>query len=107
MHTRHNFSTGALLMGLNSWNDLSEAQQKIVIDAAVQVVEKQFKDAEAEDLKWRNTAIESGIKFIELSDEQFNANVKAVRDDVWPQMEEKIGKTIMNKVRAKATNPGS
>jgi TRAP-type C4-dicarboxylate transport system substrate-binding protein len=107
VHTRHIFSTGSLLMSLNSWNDLSEQQQKIVIDAAVQVVEKQFQDAEAEDLKWRNKAIESGINFVELNDDQFNANVKAIRDDVWPQMDEKIGKTIMNKVRAKATSPGN
>ena len=102
VHTRHIFSTGALLMNLDSWNELTEEQQGLVIDAAVQVVEKQFKDAEAEDLKWRAAAIESGIEFVALSDEQFAANVKSVRDQVWPQMEEKIGKTIMDKVRAQA-----
>lgn len=105
VHTRHIFSTGSLLMNLASWKSLTEEEQKIVQDAAVQVVEKQFEDANAEDLKWRNTAIEAGIKFVALSDEEFHTNVKAVRDAVWPQMEEKIGTVIMDQVRANATKP--
>ena len=105
VHTRHLFSTGALLMNLKSWEGLTDQERTIVQDAAVQVVEKQFQDANAEDLKWRNAAIEAGIKFIALSDEEFHTNVKAVRDTVWPQMEEKIGTVIMEQVRANATEP--
>ena len=104
VHTRHNFSTGSLLMNLGSWEKLSPEQQKIIQDAAVAVVEKQFHNAEAEDLKWRNAAIASGIEFHELSDDQFRANVTAVRAAVWPEMEEKVGADIMKEVRAQASN---
>jgi TRAP-type C4-dicarboxylate transport system substrate-binding protein len=107
VHTRHLFSTGALLMNVASWNGLSADEQDIVLNAAVEVIEKQFADAEAEDLKWRNKAIESGIQFVELSDAEFDANVRKVREAVWPQMEEKIGKAIMDKVRANAAQPAN
>lgn len=103
VHTRHNFSTGALLMNNDTWNSLSDAHKKIVADAASEVITKQFDEAEAEDLKWRAAAIKAGIEFIALSESEFAANVKAIRAEVWPQMEEKIGTTIMRKVRANAS----
>lgn len=107
VHTRHNFSTGALLMNNDTWNSLSDAHKKIVADAASEVIVKQFDEAEAEDLKWRAAAIKFGIEFIALNESEFAANVKAIRAEVWPQMEEKIGTSIMRKVRENASSVGN
>jgi len=103
--TKHIFSTGALMMNRATWESLHPEDQKIVADAASEVIAKQFKEGKDTDLSWRKKAIESGMKFIELSPEEFVAAVAAVRGTVWPQMEEKIGKYIMDQIREKASAP--
>ncbi len=103
--TKHLFSTGAVLMNLETLNSLDEEDQKIIIDAANQMVEAHFSEAEALDFKYRQEAIAKGIEFIELTPEELAANIEAVRATVWPQMEEKIGKVLMDKIRAGAPDP--
>ncbi len=82
-----------------------EEDQKIIIDAATQMVEAHFSEAEALDFKYRQEAIAKGIEFIELTPAELAANIEAVRATVWPQMEEKIGKVLMDKIRAGAPDP--
>ncbi len=103
--TRHNFSTGALLMNRETWESLEPDDQQIVADAASEVIAKQFKEGKDTDLFWRKKAIESGMQFIELKPDEFAASVAAVRGTVWPQIEEKVGKYIMDQVRENASAP--
>jgi TRAP-type C4-dicarboxylate transport system substrate-binding protein len=103
--TKHYFQTGCLLMNMEAFNSLDEEDQKIIIDASAQVAAEQFADAEGQDLKYRQQAIDKGIEFIEMTPAEFAANVKLVRDEIWPQMDEKIGAFLMDQVRAGASEP--
>ncbi len=103
--TKHYFQTGTILMSLEAFNSLDEEDQGIIIEATSQMMEKQFNDAEQLDLQHRQTAIDKGIEFIELTPEELAANVRTVREEVWPQMEEEIGSYLMDKIRAGASAP--
>lgn len=105
VHTRHNFSAGALVMNAGTWDTLDPADQKIIADAADEVITKQFDEADAEDRKWIQTAIDSGMEYIEPSSAEHAALVATVRAEVWPQIEEKVGKYIMDQIRENATEP--
>lgn len=105
VYTRHLFSTGALVMNRKSWDALDDDAKKIVTDAAVVVINKQFDEGEATDAEWRKKAIEGGMKFVELKPDEFAAAVEAVRSKVWPEMEEKVGKYLMGQIREKASAP--
>lgn len=105
VYTRHLFSTGALLMNRNSWDSLDDEAKKIVSDAATVAINKQFDEGKATDEEWRKKAIDGGMTFVELKPDEFAAAVKAVRGSVWPQMEEKVGKFLMDQISSKASTP--
>lgn len=98
VNTKHTFSSADLTMHLDTWNDLSPEHQKIIHDAALQVAEKQFEDAEKTDLHYRQKAIEAGFKYIEPSPEEIEEMKKACREKIWPMMEDVVGKEIMQLV---------
>ncbi len=105
VHSEHNFSSYSLLMNNNKWASLSSEYQKIIEESAIEVINKQFANAKAEDEKWIKTAQEAGIKYIRPTPEEKLAWVKRVRAEVWPLMEEKLGKEVMDTVRENASVP--
>lgn len=105
VHSKHNFSSYAMLMNNDTWQKLDEEDQAIIADAAQQVIDKQFKDAKAEDDKWIAKAQEAGMEYIVPSDEDMRAWVERVRAEVWPEAEKSLGKELMDKIRANASVP--
>ncbi len=105
VHTKHNFSSYALLMNDETWEELDAFDKAIIEDAAQQVINKQFVDAKIEDEKWIKKAQESGMKYIEPSAEDMQVWVKKVREEVWPIAEQSLGKDIMDEIRANASVP--
>lgn len=105
VHSKHNFSSYALLMNNATWQKLDEEDQTIIADAAQAVIDKQFQDAKAEDEKWIAKAQEGGMKYIVPSTEEMQAWVKRVRAEVWPEAEKSLGKELMDKIRANASVP--
>ncbi|MBB1488272.1 TRAP transporter substrate-binding protein DctP [Oceanospirillum sediminis] len=105
VHSRHNFSSYALLMNNDTWNELDAEDQKIIADAAQVVINQQFKDARAEDEKWIKAAQKAGMEYVEPSTAEMQAWVKRVRNDVWPLVEEKLGAELMARIRANASVP--
>jgi len=105
LNTKHIVNTGAALMNLEAFNSLDAEDQKIVTDAATQMLAEQFANAERLDLHYRQVAIDKGIEFIELTPEELAVNVKLVREKVWPLMDEKIGTILMDQIRATAAEP--
>jgi len=106
VHSEHNFSSYSLLMNNDRWLSLPPEYQKILEETADEVIKKQFADAKAEDDKWIQTAQEAGIKYIRPTTEEKLDWVKRVRAEVWPMIEEKLGKEVMDNVRANASVPG-
>jgi len=105
VYTKHFFQTAVILMNLEAFNSLDAEDQKVVIDVTSHLAEKVFADAEQLDLNYRQEAIDKGIEFIELTAAELAANVKVVREEIWPQMDEKIGKLLMDQIRAGASEP--
>lgn len=105
VHSKHNFSSYAMLMNNSTWEALDAEDQSIIASAAEHVIDKQFKDAKAEDDKWIAKAQEAGMKYIEPSTADMQAWVKRVRAEVWPEAEKSLGKEIMDKIRANASVP--
>jgi len=106
VQSSHNFSSYALLMNGDTWSDMDAEDQEIIASTAQAVIDKQFTEAKTEDDKWIKAAQEAGMEYIVPTDEEKLAWVKRVRDDVWPEAEEKLGKEIMDKIRANASVPG-
>jgi len=104
-HTKQNFNTGILSINQAAWDSLSPEQQKVVQDAAIVVMEEGFASAQARDKFYVEKAIAAGINYVELSDEEIKVLAEVVRDRVWPMMQERIGKTTMDTVRANAPEP--
>ena len=105
VHSKHNFSSYALLMSGDTWEKLDKEDQDIISKAAEQVIEKKFGDARAEDEKWIAAAKAAGIQYIEPTPAEMQAWVKRVREQVWPEAEKMLGKGLMDKLRANASNP--
>lgn len=105
VHSKHNFSSYALLMNNEVWQKLDEEDQAIIADAAQAVIDKQFQDAKAEDEKWIAKAQEAGMKYIVPSTEEMQAWVTRVRAEVWPEAEKSLGKDLMDQIRANASVP--
>lgn len=103
VQTKHFFMTGVLSMNMDTWDSMTEEQQKIVSDAATVIMNDQFKAAKEQDDFYIAKAQEAGMEYFEPSDEQIREFAKAAREQVWPQMEEEIGSEIMDVIRANAT----
>lgn len=97
--TKHVFVTGVLSMNTESWEKLNGNQQKIVADAALIVMEKQFADAKDLDQGYVDKAIAYGMKYIEPTDEEISALAKITREQVWPLMAEEMGAELVEKLR--------
>ncbi len=103
VRSKHFFMTGVLSMNQESFDDLTEAEQKVVTDAANEVMMAQFKAAKEQDEHYVKEAEKAGMKYFELSDEQIKEFAQAAREKVWPLMDQEIGSEIMNTIRANAT----
>jgi TRAP-type transport system periplasmic protein len=100
VRTKHTFVTGNLLANLESYDRLPSEHQKLIEDAAVAEMAKQFEDARATDQKYVDLAIASGMEYFELTDEQIVPIAEKVRAEVWAKMEPDVGEEIMDLIRA-------
>lgn len=103
VQTKHFFMTGILSMNLEAWEKLTPEQQKVIGEAALEIMNDQFKAAKQQDEYYIQKAIEAGIKYIEPTPEQLSTLGKAARDAVWPLMEKEIGADIVNTIRKNAS----
>ena len=101
-HTKQQFNTAILSINEAAWNSVSAEHQKIIQDAAIVVMEEGFANAQDLDRFYVEKAKAAGITYVELSDEELGVLAEVVRNKVWPMMEERIGKTTMDTIRANA-----
>lgn len=101
--TKQQFVTGMITMNKGSWESLSPEHQKVVEEAAVTVMDEAFRDAKKRDDHYIAQAKEAGMTYVEPNAEQLRGMAEAVRGEVWPLMEERIGKEIMDTIRANAS----
>lgn len=101
-HTKMQFITGMLSMNSDKWDALTPEQQSVVSDTALQVMEKQFSEAKAQDEAYTQAWKNRGNTYYVPNDEELKPIAQAVRDSVWPQMESALGTDLMQKIKDNA-----
>ena len=81
------------------FNGLTKEDQKILIEAAERQGEKQWKLVESQDELYRKKMAERGLKIIMLTDAELEKIAKAIRTDVWPELDKLVGKALMDIAR--------
>lgn len=103
VQTKHFFMTGILSGNQETWEGMSEEEQKIVSDAAIEIMNDQFKAAKQQDDHYIAKAQEAGMKYFEPNEEQIREFAKAAREKVWPLMDKEVGAEIMDNIRKNAS----
>ncbi|MBI5166527.1 MAG: TRAP transporter substrate-binding protein DctP [candidate division NC10 bacterium] len=84
---------------------LTKEDQKILIDAAERQGVKQWEVVEAQDELYRKKMAERGLKIIMLTDAELEKIAKAIRTDVWPELDKIVGKALMDIARKNVGMP--
>lgn len=101
--TKQFFVTGNIGMNMEAWESLSPEHQEVVQDAAVTIMEEAFVNGRERDQMYVEKAKEAGMEYLEPNEEQLNTLSEKVRAEVWPLMEERIGKDIVDTMRENAS----
>ena len=102
VRTKHMFMTAMFLIHNDSFNGLSEEHQQAVYRASEDAVQKQFEDGKATDELYVEKAVEGGMKYAELSDEELQQNADIVREAIWPEMRSQLGDDLMDVIEENA-----
>ena len=86
-------------INLKLFNELSEADQKVLIEAAERQVQSRWDYFLKEDEEYRQKLKDFGLKVLVPTDPELKAFAKAIREDVWPKMEPLMGKTLVDRCR--------
>jgi TRAP-type C4-dicarboxylate transport system substrate-binding protein len=87
------------------FDKLTKADQKILIDAAERQGVKQWEVVEAQDEEYRKKMADRGLKIILLSEPELEKIAKAIRTDVWPELDKIVGKALMDIARKNVGMP--
>jgi len=93
--------TGYLLgvMNLDAWNSLSAQDQEALERASSAAVDEVgWEKFAEEDIK--QSLIDYGIEVVDVSDEEVYACAKKCREEAWPEIEKRMGKELMDLIRA-------
>lgn len=97
--TNDSFEQGAWVVNQQWWDGLTEDQQQAILaarDAALDVAWAQAQDtSEAFKAQIRD----AGVEIVSLSDAEMTQAKALARDNVWPWMEEQVGKALIDTVR--------
>jgi len=86
-------------MNLKLWNTLTKEDQKVLLDAAEKQVQGRWDYFLKEDEEYRNKMEEFGLKVIIPTKEELKTFADAVRKDVWPELEQYMGKSLVDTCR--------
>ena len=98
------FITGVLSMNLMAWEALDPEHQKVVQDAALEIMNDQFEAAQQADQDIVDKWVALGKTYIELEGEQLADMSKHVRAEIWPQMRAEVGDDIFDNIEANASD---
>jgi len=81
-----------------AYNSLPQDLQKILDDAVQEACMARYETVVADDLANEKILKDKGFTIIKLTPEEMSATVNAVRKDVWPALESKVGKAIVEQL---------
>lgn len=89
-------------MNLDIWNKLSKEDQAIIKEVCINQSLKSFEEASNEDARYMKLMADAGIQVVVPTDEQLAIIATMARKQVWPAMDNIIGKKIMDEMRKHA-----
>ena len=89
----------AFYIGTKAWENLNAEQQEVMTKAFANASRKSFDLSEQVDKEYMGKLGENGIEVIALSDEELNAIADHVRTEVWPALESKFGKELLEQLK--------
>lgn len=99
------FEPGWLFINQARLKSLSEADQKVIKQAASDMTKHRFKTLKVAQQNDLDTMRAAGIKVITLTPDQLAAFVKVTREEVWPEIEDQVGPKIMKEIKANIKSP--
>ena len=93
------------MVNLKLFNSLTEHDQKVLLEAAEKQVKGRWDYFLKEDEDFRKKLKDFGLKVLMPTDAELKAFAAAIRKDVWPEMENLMGKTLVDKCRKEVGMP--
>ena len=90
----------AFYIGQAKWDSLAPEQQAVLSEAFAEASRASFALSERVDEEYIRRLPEIGIQIIPVSDMEISAIADHVRATVWPAMEDKLGKDIIDQMKA-------
>jgi TRAP-type C4-dicarboxylate transport system substrate-binding protein len=104
--TNDSFEQGAWVVNQQWWDGLSEEQQQAILSARDEALSVAWGQAQDTSETFKSQIREAGVEIVELSEEEMAQAEALARDEVWPWMEEQVGKELIDTVReATAATP--
>jgi TRAP-type C4-dicarboxylate transport system substrate-binding protein len=102
--TKDAFEYWFLTMNKDLWDSLSADDQAILTASADTVMAEQAVAAEKDEKDFMNKLAAAGVSVYEVSDSEWQASAKVVREQAWPVIEkELLGSELMGKITQYAT----
>ena len=98
--TKDYFEQAFFLVNKDWWEDLPSDEQAKFQQAADKTMTWVWNEAQAIDEGYLQKVKDSGIKVVELTDDQMNKSKSIIYKNEWPKMEKLVGVDIMKKVTA-------
>lgn len=103
VRSRQQFITDVLSMNLDAWNALDADQQAVIQEAALEIMNDQFAQAQQADQEIVDKWIALDKTYLDLEGEQLADMARHVREAVWPQMRTEVGDEIFDAIEANAS----
>jgi TRAP-type C4-dicarboxylate transport system substrate-binding protein len=102
--TKDAFEYWFLTMNKDLWDSLSADDQAILTASADTVMAEQAVAAEKDEKDFMDKLAAAGVTVYEVSDSEWQASAKVVREQAWPVIEkELLGSELMGKITQYAT----
>lgn len=92
------FEMWFLYMNMDTWNELTDSEKKVVQDAALKMEKARFKSAEAEEKDFIDKLEAGGTVVVPYSNEQLAVIAKKVKSEVWPVIKDDIGAELFDTI---------
>lgn len=89
----------AFYIGQKKWDSLNPEQQKVLSEAFAKASQKSFDLSEQVDKEYMGKLGENGIEVIALSDDELMAIAGHIKAEVWPKLENKFGKELLEQLQ--------
>ncbi len=102
--TRDAFEYWFLTVNRQLWDSLDEADRAILSECADKVMADQAVAAEKDETDFKQKMRESGVEVFEISEAEWTAAAKVVREKAWPRIQEELlGSVLMERIKTHAT----